>query len=62
MNLTSLDAKLDAVSDAAKVLLPEVEAAFTDARKAGDFAKHARLHRMHRSLHDFVLICAEPRA
>jgi hypothetical protein len=59
-HLESLDEKLDAVGAAAKALLPELQAAFVDASKAGDHRKHAMWHRLHRTAHDFAVIVAEP--
>ena len=57
----SLEAKIDAAADALKTCLPEIEDKLREAVKANDHARHARLHRLHRSLHDFVLVAAEAR-
>ena len=51
-NLTSIDERLDALADTAKAVLAELEVKIKDARKAGSNFRHAKLHRVHRTLHD----------
>jgi hypothetical protein len=57
----TLDAKLDAIAAAVRDLLPEMQAAFTDAQKNGQHQRHAALHRAHRAGYDFYLVASEPR-
>ena len=56
-----LEARLDAIIDAIKQIIPEIDLAMRDALKSGDAVRHARLHRYHRILHDAALVAAEAR-
>ena len=55
----SLEARIDAAADSLKASLPEIEDKLREAVKAGDHARHAKLHRLHRTMHDFVLVASE---
>jgi hypothetical protein len=55
----SLEAKIDAAADSLKACLPEIEGKLREAVKAGDHTRHAKMHRLHRVMHDFVLVAAE---
>jgi hypothetical protein len=57
----SLEARLDAICDAIKQVIPELDSAMRDALKLGDAVRHARLHRYHRTLHDAASVAAEAR-
>lgn len=59
-SLNDFDAKLDALADTAKAVLSELEVKIAEARKAGSHYRHAKLHRLHRVLHDYVIVAAEP--
>lgn len=55
----SLESKIDAAADVLKSCLPEIEDKLREAVKASDHARHAKLHRLHRTMHDFVLVASE---
>ena len=55
----SLEAKIDAAADVLKGCLPDLEDKMREAVNASDHARHAKMHRLHRTAHDFVLVAAE---
>jgi hypothetical protein len=57
-HLNSLDERLDAVAAAAKSVLFELEMALTEARKAAQHYRHAKLNH---AMRDFVVAAGEPR-
>jgi hypothetical protein len=61
-SLNDFDATLDAIAAAARQAISELETRIKEARIAADHPRHARLHRLHRAAHDFVLVAAEARA
>jgi hypothetical protein len=60
-SLTSFDATLDAIADAARKAIRQLEGLMVEAQRAGDNRKTALLSRLHRALHDCALVLAEPR-
>jgi hypothetical protein len=60
-NLTDFDSHLDALGAAARKATTEVETQLKQATVDGDHRRHALLHRLHRGLHDFATLVAEPR-
>jgi hypothetical protein len=55
----SLEAKIDAAADSLKACLPEIADKLREAAKASNHSRHAKMHRLHRAAHDFVLVVAE---
>ena len=59
--LDSLDARIDAIAAAAKSILFEIEMAITEARKASQHFRHAKLTYVFNAMRDFCNAAAEPR-
>jgi hypothetical protein len=57
--LNDFDSHLDALGESARQAIPQLESLMKEV--AGDNRRHALLHRLHRGLHDFVVLVAEPR-
>jgi|HubBroStandDraft_6_1064221.scaffolds.fasta_scaffold887721_2 hypothetical protein len=57
----ALESRLDAIADAAKDVLPDLQSRIKEAELASDHRRHAQLHRLLRAMHDFVIVAAEPR-
>ena len=55
----SLEARIDAAADALKGCLPALEDKMREALNGSDHTRHSKLHRLHRTMHDFVLVAAE---
>ena len=58
----SLEAKIDAAADVLKQCLPELEDKIRGAQTASEHGRHARLCRLHRAAHDFVVSLPKPAA
>ena len=57
----SIEQRLDAIADAIRAIVPELESRAKDATKSCQHQRHAFLHRLHRSAHDFLIVASEHR-